>query len=176
MRLLEYQNGKMDLYSLKIGKDIAKMYNTILYLTKQKLSFFKKKIYLGQFFSYIGPFYHFGILKICYEQCDRNWTKYLGTFFAPDFIITMIICKLPLTQWDHFLKVVEWCPRRSYFWRLTEHWTWSWAPHWLIWQLRPLPIHRLPLWSSWLEITEQQFLPQSLKKFKIPHYSIPINR
>ena len=76
----EFQNGKMGLHSSKIDQNTAKMLkvkfwkitvfvkkNTIF---KQKLQCYFSRFYdlhflhLGQFLSYITPFYPFGILKV----------------------------------------------------------------------------------------------------------------
>ena len=83
MRLWEFQNGKMGLYSSKIDQDRAKnikrkilknnsfCLEIMFFLTKNcHISKFSKfyvlqfLLYLGQFLDFIGPFYHFGILKI----------------------------------------------------------------------------------------------------------------
>ena len=79
MRLSEFQNGKMGLYNSKIDQDTAKnvkckiLKNNSFRLRKtkflnkncyfSKLKFLHFLLYLGQFLSYTGPFYHFGILK-----------------------------------------------------------------------------------------------------------------
>ena len=79
IRLWEFQNAKMSLYSSKIDRDIAK--NVKIQILKndsfclKKLCFFLAKtaifqnflhflLYLGKFWCYICPFYHFGILNV----------------------------------------------------------------------------------------------------------------
>ena len=80
MRLREFQNGKMGIYSSKIDQDTEKnvkrkiLKNNSFRLKKtqflNKNCYFSKFYdlhflpYLGQFLSYISPFYHFGILKV----------------------------------------------------------------------------------------------------------------
>ena len=80
IRLWEFLNGKMGLNSSKIDRDTAKSVKLeilknnsfclkiVFFLTKtvifQNFTFYTFLLYLGQFFSCINPFYHFGILKV----------------------------------------------------------------------------------------------------------------
>ena len=80
MRLWEFQNGKMSVYRQKIDQDTVKnvkdqiLKSCSFHKEKSwvfykncyfsKLKFLQFLLYLGQFFAYIHPFYHFGILKV----------------------------------------------------------------------------------------------------------------
>ena len=103
MRLREFQNGKMGLNSSKIDRDTAKsvklqilknssfclkILNENCYISKFYVLHFL--LYLGQFFSCINPFYHFGILKVSSLKWHRaclNWASNIVTILEKPSLI-----------------------------------------------------------------------------------------